>query len=96
MSTDDPTPAESKSHDSCYSTTSPRNSQGHEHRIYALVRNGDLPAIKVGGRGQWRIERSRLEDYIAQAYLDTKHWIRHNPFGNADETDTDDTRGVTK
>lgn len=23
---------------------------------YALVRSGELPAIKVGGRGQWRVE----------------------------------------
>ena len=23
-------------------------------QAYALVRTGDLPAIKVGGRGQWR------------------------------------------
>lgn len=34
----------------------------------ALVRSGDLPAIQVGGRGQWRIERSKLEDYIARMY----------------------------
>ena len=40
-------------------------------QAYALVRNGDLPAIKVGGRGQWRIERAKLEDYIAAAYRDT-------------------------
>ena len=34
-------------------------------QVYALVRNGDLPAIKIGGRGQWRVETSELEDYIA-------------------------------
>ena len=31
-------------------------------QTYALVRCGQLPAIKVGGRGQWRIEVSVLED----------------------------------
>ena len=25
-------------------------------QAYALVRSGELPAIKVGGRGQWRVE----------------------------------------
>jgi excisionase family DNA binding protein len=37
-------------------------------QAYALVRSGDLPAIQVGGRGQWRIERSKLEEYIARMY----------------------------
>ncbi len=40
-------------------------------QAYALVRNGDLPAIKVGGRGQWRVERAKLEEFIAAAYGDT-------------------------
>ena len=25
-------------------------------QTYALVRSGALPAIKIGGRGQWRVE----------------------------------------
>jgi excisionase family DNA binding protein len=33
-------------------------------QAYALVRNGSLPAMKVGGRGQWRVERTRLEQWI--------------------------------
>lgn len=37
-------------------------------QAYALVRSGDLPAIQVGGRGQWRVEASELEDYIARQY----------------------------
>ena len=36
--------------------------------IRGLIRTGELPAIQVGGRGQWRIERVRLEKYIAGAY----------------------------
>jgi len=32
-------------------------------QTYALVRSGDLPAIKIGGRGQWRVESSALEDF---------------------------------
>ncbi|BBE24534.1 hypothetical protein MN0502_34170 (plasmid) [Arthrobacter sp. MN05-02] len=36
--------------------------------IRALIASGELPAIQIGGRGQWRIERSKLEDYIVGAY----------------------------
>ncbi len=41
-------------------------------QTYALVRTGDLLAIKVGGRGQWRIENTALEDYIARMYAQTR------------------------
>lgn len=37
-------------------------------QMYALVKSGDLPAIQVGGRGQWRVERVKLEEYIARMY----------------------------
>jgi excisionase family DNA binding protein len=37
-------------------------------QAYALVRSGELRAIKVGGRGQWRVEATELEDYIQRAY----------------------------
>lgn len=37
-------------------------------QAYALVRSGDLPAIQVGGRGQWRVEASELESYIERQY----------------------------
>ncbi|MBD8044198.1 helix-turn-helix domain-containing protein [Arthrobacter sp. Sa2BUA2] len=37
-------------------------------QTYALVRSGELPAIQVGGRGQWRVESAKLEEYIAGAY----------------------------
>ena len=54
-------------------------------QTYALVRSGDLPAIKVGGRGQWRVESSALEEYIARKYDETRAFVRAHPFG-ADET----------
>lgn len=41
-------------------------------QAYALVRSGDLPAIQVGGRGQWRIESSELESYIQRQYEATR------------------------
>jgi excisionase family DNA binding protein len=54
-------------------------------QAYALVRNGDLPAIKVGGRGQWRVETSELEAYIQRAYDETKKFVEQHPFGRGDE-----------
>jgi excisionase family DNA binding protein len=53
-------------------------------QAYALVRSGELPAIKVGGRGQWRVEHEQLEQYIARAYADTKRFVESHPFGRAD------------
>lgn len=41
-------------------------------QAYALVRTGEIPAIQVGGRGQWRIEEQRLEEYIAAKYAETE------------------------
>lgn len=37
-------------------------------QAYALVRSGELRAIKVGGRGQWRIELTEIERFIDRAY----------------------------
>ena len=57
-------------------------------QAYALVRNGDLPAIKVGGRGQWRVEAAELEAYIARMYEQTREFVSAHPFGR-DEVFTD-------
>lgn len=50
-------------------------------QAYALVRNGELPAIKVGGRGQWRIETAELESYISRMYAQTRDFVSAHPFG---------------
>jgi excisionase family DNA binding protein len=44
-------------------------------QVYALVRRGDLPAIKIGGRGQWRVEATELEAYIQRLYAETKSFV---------------------
>ena len=44
-------------------------------QAYALVRNGDLPAIKVGGRGQWRVESTQLESDIERMYAQTERLV---------------------
>ncbi|MBM6546906.1 helix-turn-helix domain-containing protein [Janibacter sp. YIM B02568] len=45
-------------------------------QAYALVRSGELPAIKVGGRGQWRVELTELDDYIARMYSQTQAFVQ--------------------
>ena len=51
-----------------------------DSQTYALVRSGALPAIKIGGRGQWRVEREQLEAYIARMYDQTKQFVADHPF----------------
>ncbi len=53
-------------------------------QVYALVRRGDLVAMKIGGRGQWRVEVDKLEDYIQRAYADAADHIAKHPFEDAD------------
>ena len=55
-------------------------------QAYALVRNGDLPAIKVGGRGQWRVEAAELEGYITRMYAQTADFVRAHPLTRDDVT----------
>ncbi|MFM8350076.1 MAG: helix-turn-helix domain-containing protein [Actinomycetales bacterium] len=58
-------------------------------QAYALVRTGDLPAIKVGGRGQWRVESNALEAYIERMYQQTRDFVATHPFGGDTETEGD-------
>lgn len=41
-------------------------------QVYALVRSGDLPAVKIGGRGVWRVDRAQLDAYIDRLHEDTE------------------------
>ena len=41
-------------------------------QAYALVRSGELPAIQIGGRLQWRVEAAQLEAYIERMYAETR------------------------
>jgi excisionase family DNA binding protein len=59
-------------------------------QAYALVRSGELNAIKVGGRGQWRVEATELENYIQRMYSETRTFVAAHPFGAPAET-TDST-----
>src|ERR687886_214147 len=63
-------------------------------QVYHMVRSGELPAIKIGGRGQWRIERSKLEEYIERLYADTKAFIAAHPWTGSVDDDPDAPDGV--
>ncbi|MGH3332374.1 MAG: helix-turn-helix transcriptional regulator [Nocardioidaceae bacterium] len=52
-------------------------------QVYALVRRGDLPAIKIGGRGQWRVEATELEGYIQRLYAETRSFVDQHPYVEA-------------
>jgi len=67
------------------------------NQVYALVRGGELPAIKIGGRGQWRVEESELEDYIARMYDQTQRFVQEHPFGapDADGSTSASTRTIS-
>jgi excisionase family DNA binding protein len=55
-------------------------------QAYALVRSGDLPAIKVGGRGQWRVETTELDAYIERMYAQTREFVTTQREGGDDAT----------
>ncbi|MEO6826966.1 MAG: helix-turn-helix domain-containing protein [Microbacteriaceae bacterium] len=53
----------------------------------ALVHTGELPAIRVGGGHQWRVERVVLESYIQAMYEESRRmslWLQSD-FGNIPE-----------
>jgi excisionase family DNA binding protein len=53
-------------------------------QTYALVRSGELPAIKVGGSGHWRVERTVLESYIEAKYEESRRLSLWNQSNYAD------------
>ena len=55
------------------------------NQVYALVRRGALVAVRIGGRGQWRVEVDQLEAYIARLYEQTHEFIHAHPYGEDEE-----------
>ena len=53
-------------------------------QVYALVRRGDLVAMRIGGRGQWRVGVDNLEAYIDRAHADAAEHIAQHPFEESD------------
>jgi excisionase family DNA binding protein len=56
-------------------------------QVYAMVRRGELPAIKIGGRGQWRVSEADLEDFIADMKVATRKFIDDHPFDASEEAE---------
>ncbi|MCZ4149514.1 DNA-binding protein [Escherichia coli] len=48
-------------------------------QVRALVKSGELPAIQIGGRGMWRVERVALENYIQERYAQAREDIANEP-----------------
>ncbi len=56
-------------------------------QAYSLLRSGELPAIRIGARGQWRVERDVLESYIEAKYEEARRaslW-NQSDFANVSE-----------
>ena len=45
-------------------------------QVTALVQRGEIRAIKIGGRGQWRVEGVELERFIERMYTETEAHLR--------------------
>ena len=48
-------------------------------QVYALVRSGELPAIKLGGRGVWRVDRKKLDAFLDELEAKTAEWTKAHP-----------------
>lgn len=57
-----------------------------EPSVRNLIKTGSLPAIQIGRRGIWRVERTVLENYIAAQYVRAEA-----DRAELEETETDDT-----
>ena len=55
-------------------------------QVYALVRSGELPAIKLGGRGVWRVNREKLDLYLERLEEQTQEWAKAHPLNARDRT----------
>lgn len=53
-------------------------------QMYALVRRGEIRAIKLGGRGQWRVALADLDEWVERMYAQTAAWVSEHPFTEAE------------
>ena len=53
-------------------------------QVYALVRSRELPAIKIGGRGVWRVGKKQLEEYVDRLMRETEKWAEAHPLNPKD------------
>jgi excisionase family DNA binding protein len=48
-------------------------------QVYSLVRSNELPGIKIGGRGIWRVDRRELDAYVDRLRQETEEWVNSHP-----------------
>ena len=53
-------------------------------QVTALVKREELRALKLGGRGQWRVEASELEAFIERMYAETRTFVDEHPYEDSD------------
>jgi hypothetical protein len=51
--------------------------------VYTLMRSGQLPAVKIGRRGVWRVSAESLEAFIAQLEHEARDRSRERDAGTA-------------
>jgi excisionase family DNA binding protein len=56
-------------------------------QAYALVRSGELPAIKIGGRGVWRVGLKQLEEFVETLHKETATWTKAHPLNPRDKAE---------
>ncbi|WP_402464386.1 helix-turn-helix transcriptional regulator [Isoptericola aurantiacus] len=59
-------------------------------QVYTILKNGDLPAIQVGPKRVWRIERVKLEEYIERQYAATREAVEGGDVQGEIPEDTED------
>lgn len=59
-------------------------------QVTALVRRQELKALKLGGRGQWRVEAAELEEFITRMYEQTDRHLAQQR-GPSPEESTSET-----
>jgi excisionase family DNA binding protein len=55
-----------------------------ESQIESLICRGELPALDLGGLGDWRIERGKLEEFLTHAYEATAEELERRRQGGGD------------
>ena len=52
-------------------------------QVYTLMRSGQLPAVKIGRRGVWRVSAESLEAFIAELEREARERSRARDTGSA-------------
>ncbi len=56
-----------------------RGAQNLQGQAYVLIRRREIRALKIGGRGTWRVGLDDLEVFIQRTYKETERMDRRAP-----------------